>query len=416
MNQNYKIVIIWAGATGMMCVATLIEKWFSGQVLLLDKNKQLWQKVSITGGGRCNVTSWIRWTKKILSKYIHGGDFLKSAMRQFPPSQVFKRFENHGVPLKIEKDMRVFPISNKSADIISVFRNIFQESSNISIQFDNKVLSVKKIDSKFHIKTNSQIITADKLVIATWWKAFEHTWSSWDGYTFAKSLWHKITKLGPSLSSLTSVEKWPAKISWLSLSDAKIFFELNNKTQNFSGDLLFTHRWISGPLAFVLSAYFAHQNLTKNSPQKVRIQIRNDMDFESRNNWLLLQLKDSQNKQIWNILRKNLPQNLIDILDQKMWNILDQKLCNFDKKNRKILCHLLSWSLELNIVGRKSGDEFVTAGWVELDQINPKTMESFVCPNLFFWWEILDIDGVTGGFNLQAAWCTGRMIWENIYL
>lgn len=394
----------------MMCVASLIEKWFSGNILLLEKNLKLWEKVSITGGGRCNITTWLKKNKDILSKYIRWSEFLKYAMKTFPPSQVYKWFENHGVPLKIEDDMRVFPQSNKSKDVIDVFTKIFEQNSNLTIKFWTKVSSIEKNADLFSIQTNKWNFLTKKLIIATWWQAYQNTWSDGDWYQFAKKLWHSVSKLSPSLSSLVIQEEFLQWISWFVLQNAKISFSQSWTLKHISWALLFTHFGISWPLAFVLSAHLAHDEISTQNPIAISIQMDLGKSFDYWNSFFLNQIKTSPNKLIRTLLGKELPEKFIKFIQEQYKLDLDCKWSEWSKEKRKKVCHFLSGKLLLHIVWRKAGDEFVTAGGVELDQVNPKTMESLICENLFFGGELLDIDAVTWGFNLQSAWCTGRVI------
>lgn len=198
-------------------------------------------------------------------------------------------------------------------------------------------------------------------------------------------------------------------ISWFSLQNAKIFFEIDGKKQSIGGPLLFTHFGISGPLVFVLSAHAAHCSLSSSQPLSIKIQLYQDKDFDYWNNFLLESIKNSPNKLIRTILWQELPVKFINMLCTQNTKILDKKWSDLGKNDRKWLCHLLSGNLELNLVSRQAGDEFVTAGGVDTEQVSTKTMESLICSELFLGGEVLNVDGVTWWFNLQAAWCTGRI-------
>jgi len=409
-TRNYDIIVIWAWASGMMCIATLIEKWCTANILLLEKNDVLWKKVSITWWWRCNVTSWLTNNKEILSKYIRWADFLKFSVKNFSPSKLYKWFEWHWVPLKIEADMRVFPESNKSEDIINVFSEIFKESDKLEIAFWTNVLSVKKIDWLFIIETNKWNYSSNKLVITTWWQAYQKTWSTWRWYQFAKNLWHKITQLSPSLSSFKISEHYLKQIAWISLQNASILFEKNWISKRISWAMIFTHFGVSWPIIFTLSAHLAHYNISNDSQIPIFIQIDKNKDFKYRDKYLIEEIQKSPNKLIKTILSKQIPDRFIDAI-QKQYDIdLAQKWSEFWKTIRKNLCHILSWKLSINLVWRITWNEFVTAWWVDYNEINPKTMESLLCKNLYFWGEIIDIDWETWWFNLHAAWSTGRSI------
>jgi len=392
-----------------MCAATLLEWKYSGQILLIEKNSELGKKVSITGWGRCNVTTGLSNTKKIVENYPRGQELLKYALQKFPPTQVIKRFESHNTPLKTETDNRVFPASDKSQDIIQVFEKIFAQHKNIEISYNTTVNSTKRIWDQFEIHTNKWTFTSKKLIITTGGKAYEQTGSAGDGYTFAQELGHTITKLWPSLTSFITQEKKLHKLSGLSFPNAKIIIK-NDEKQTIKWPLLFTHFGISGPLTFKLSAHLAHAEINKKNPIQIQIQIDKDKNFDYRNNFLINETQNNPKTQIKTILKKELPNKFIEILNQKYKKIFTTTWSEFTKENRKTIAHLLSGKLSLKIIWRKPGHDFVTAGGIKSEEINPKTMESQIIKSLFFWGEILNIYGYTGGFNLQAARSTGRLI------
>jgi predicted Rossmann fold flavoprotein len=211
----------------MMCAATLLENMPSTEplsVALFDKNTKLGVKVLISGGGRCNVTTGITDKKTLLSKYIRGSDFLKPTLSSFPPQKVKARFENHGVPLKIEDDLRVFPVSDNGKDIVGIFEKLFLSQSNFLENYlGHGITSVQKNEKIFTLTLDDGTTqTADILVIATGGNAYAKTGSSGDGYEFARQLGHSITALGPSLNSFLSAQERPKKLSGLSLSSAKL--------------------------------------------------------------------------------------------------------------------------------------------------------------------------------------------------
>lgn len=401
-----RVAIIGAGAAGMMCAATLIEQNFGWEIHLFDKNKKIWEKVAITGGGRCNVTTGLRDRKKLLSKYIRGWDFLDFAMRKFSPLAVFKWFESHGVALKIEQDNRVFPQSNKSADVIWLFENIFLSGSVIQHLWE-WVQNVMKTNVWFSLVTSSGEYPFDVVVIATWGNAYQHTWSTWDAYAWAQSMWHHITNLGPSLSSFVVEEKWLTELSGISFPYADFMFW--DKT--ISGPMLFTHWWISWPLTFELSAHLAYEEVDPVHTYAVKINFYTDKKFDFWNKLLIDKSASEQNKLLKNILYDFFPKRFVDLFLQNIFpEWTDLKMTNMKKEDRKKLAHLLSGEFPVTLIWRKPGDEFVTAGGVDLSEIDPKTMQSLLIPNLYFAGEVVDVDWVTWWFNLQSSWAMGRLI------
>ena len=330
-------------------------------------------------------------------------------MRKFSPLAVYKRFEKQWVPLKVEDDMRVFPQSNKSTDVISVFEKMFNDSQLVNSQLGNGVKDIQKKADWFLISTDSGEFIVDKVLIATWWAAYWSTWSTGDAYSRAKKLWHNVTKLSPSLSSFVIEESWVKSIPWTVFPSAQI--SVNGS--KFSGPLLFTHWWISGPLAFELSAFLAHEHFWVDHPFSVLLQFDVAYDYAFWNDYLLASAKAEPHKSIKNILSVYFTKKFSETFLMKFFpQFANSNILKLRKDDRKKMCHYLSGKLEINLIWRKPGDEFVTAGGVATTEIDTKTMESKICPNLYFAGEVVDVDGVTGWFNLQACWAMGRVAGE----
>ncbi|MFA6307740.1 MAG: NAD(P)/FAD-dependent oxidoreductase [Patescibacteria group bacterium] len=405
-----RIAVIGGGAAGMMCAATIVKNNPEMEVFLIERNDSLGKKVIISGGGRCNVTTGIEDIKTVLEKYPRGNKFLNSAMYAFPPREVKDWFENHGVALKCEADMRVFPVSNNGQDIVRVFENILS-SDKQKILLKHSVTKIEKNKKQFtiHFK-NHQALTTDKVILTLGGQAYRHTGSTGDGYALAESLGHTISNLAPSLSSLTTKETWPSDVSGLSFLNAKLKANTKKKHE-FSGPFLFTHWGISGPAVFALSSLIAFENFSETKPLKVSIDLFPDLSLEDLKEKLKNFAQAEPKKIFKHSIRKVIPLSLATVL-------LAQLAIDGQKKNAEIskaeFQAVSTWlkNIPLTIVSRRAGDEFVTAGGVSLKEINPSTMESKLCPNLYFAGEILDIDGYTGGFNLQAAWATGRLAGE----
>lgn len=228
MIMKQKIAIIGGGAAGMMATATLIEWWYDGEIHLFERNKNLGAKVIISGGGRCNVTTgYYRW-KDLSSKYIRGSEFVREAIGQFGSRKIFQWFESHGVPLKIEDDMRVFPKSDNGKHIVGVFEKLFARSSQVKLQLGSKIDDIEHDGHRFTVHTSGQKMIFDKVIIATGWNAYMHTGSTGDAYVWAKNLWHTITPLWPSLNSFLSEDKRMHELSWLSFDHAKLSVVLSS--------------------------------------------------------------------------------------------------------------------------------------------------------------------------------------------
>jgi len=402
-----KIAIVGGGAAGMMCAATIVEEHPDVEVFLIEKNSSLGKKVIISGGGRCNVTTGIEDLKLVLTKYPRGSKFLQSAMHRFSPSKVFEWFENHGVPLKCEEDLRVFPVSNDGHDIVDVFENIFQ-NSKINLLFKHNMKNIVKEKNKFVISfADGQDLEVDKVVMALGGQAYRQTGSTGDGYSILEKLGHKITELAPSLNSFLTLEKWPKELSGLSFEKATIKVKGQKKYQ-FTGPFLFTHTGVSGPAVFALSSLIAFEKYDKQNPLGILIDVLLDLSLDNLFSELQNLREENLKKTFKNTLHNFLPKSLAEKVCENLGIDFNKKNVEMSKKDLRIVSEYIK-ALPLTVIGRGAGDEFVTAGGVELSEVDPKTMKSKIVPGLYFGGEILNIDGFTGGFNLQASWATGRM-------
>lgn len=393
-----RIGIIGAGAAGMMCAVTLLEANFKGEILLFDKNPVMGAKVAITGGGRCNVTTGIDDTHTLLTKYIRGSQFLKPALAGFPPLKVREWFNTHNVPLKEELDKRIFPVSNKGKDVVAVFEKLL-DNPQIELHLAETVKEVTKKSAKFQVTTYEAPYDFDILVITTGGNTYQETGSNGDGYTFAKSLGHSITKLSPSLNSFNASADWTSNLAGLSLPDAKIQFE----KQFVTGPMIFTHVGISGPAVFALAAHIAFQDL----PFTVSIIPDARYNFDTCNAKLVEAIALKGSRTLVSLLMDFVPRRLAETIIE-LSGIPDIKGAELTKSERLHLARILTGELKLTLTAKTPGVEFVTAGGVSLDEVDRKTMQSKLVPNLYFAGEVLDIDAITGGFNLQSAWSTGR--------
>ncbi len=407
-----KIAIIGGGAAGLMAAATLLEEQVNADIHLFEKNPSLGAKVIISGGGRCNVTTGITDKKELFSKYSRGANFLKTAIGKFPPEKVYEWFEKQGVPLKTEADQRVFPVSNKGRDIVGVFEKMFKEQQ-VQVHFSEDVLEITPKDELCVLKSNKREESFHYIIITTGGNAYQHTGSTGDGYSFAKSFGHSITKLGPSLNSFMCHENWPKNISGISLEEATLSAKTDDGEKvSVTGPMLFTHFGISGPAVFALSSQLAFSVVSPETPIKVSIRVKASMNASTWDQWLLEQSQGS--KQILNTLKEHLSTRLCKSILNQAHILAEKKNSEISKKERLRLAEFLGGQLTVSLAKRRPGDEFVTAGGVSRDEINTKTMQSRLDPKLFFGGEVMDVDGVTGGFNLQASWATGRLAAQSL--
>jgi hypothetical protein len=402
----YDLAIIGGGAAGMMVAVSAIETNPNVRLIVIDRNHELGKKVKRTGGGRCNVTTGIQDIKTVLSKYPRGGKFLMSAMHAFPPSAMMEWIESHGVPLKVEDTMRVFPASDQSADIVDIFKKILKDAG-AEISLGVAVTKVERCDDGSFLVTRDgrSQVSARALVIATGGQTYRDTGSTGDGYAFAQALGHTITPLAPSLSSFVTDEMWTEDVSGLAFQGAQLS-SVSPKAK-VEGGFIFTHKGISGPAVFALSALLAFESFDDAHPLDVSIDLFPEQSTEELLEVLNGHIEQNPKKQIVTILSYIVPKSLADVICHLLRLADQRRAIELSKKER---LSIVAWlkAIPLHVIGRGAGDEFVTAGGVNTKEVDPKTMESKLVPNLYLAGELLDIDGYTGGFNLQACWSTGR--------
>ncbi|MDO8583753.1 MAG: NAD(P)/FAD-dependent oxidoreductase [bacterium] len=404
-----KIAIIGGGAAGLMAAASAREANLDAEIILIEKNEALGKKVVISGGGRCNVTTGIHDVRTVLSKYPRGDKFLSSAMYAFPPDAIAAWFESHGVPLKTEDDQRVFPCSDDGKDIVRVFETLFRDA-NVRIMTRASVVRITKSDSDFSVSLkDGESLNVDRVILTTGGQAYRQTGSTGDGYAFAVSLGHSLTELAPSLSSLSTRETWTAEVSGLSFENARISSKTSKATT--TGPFLFTHKGISGPAIFAFSSLVAFEKFDGDSPLEIIIDLFPTEPVELLQKRIFAAAQESPKAEMKTILSAIIPKSLAIILSREAGTD-ERRGHELSKIDTRILAAWMK-GLPLSVTGRGVGDEFVTAGGINLKEVNPKTMESLLCPGLFFAGEILDIDGFTGGFNLTASWATGRTAGQN---
>jgi len=448
----HTIAIIGWWAAGMMAMATLVESDFSWEIHLFEKNSSLGTKVIISWWGRCNVTTGNYRRKDIESKYIRGSEFIREAIGSFWPRKIYQRFEDHGVPLKTESDMRVFPQSNNGKDIVWVFERLSQ-SKKVTLHYK---IGIEKIEYKKDAETSSawhvngwqfELTTSqpglvnkwktlfDSVIIATGGSAYGHTGSTGDAYEWARGLGHTVTPLGPSLNSFLSKDKWTHELSGIAFQNAKLSVtiyrdaEINSAWHSYertchSGlvpeskkeaiwPVLLTHFGLTWPSTFIIAAYSAFEIVNENHPMNISLSIDADKTPADRHEIFLQASKDYPRKQISTILKQYLPDRVVEAWNQHIFaGWLSQEIGLMNKMIRGQIVQMLT-GREFTIIERRPWDEFVTAGWVSLDEVDSKTMMSKIVPWLFFAGEVLDVDGVTGWYNLTSSWATGRLAWES---
>ena len=404
-----KVIVIGGGAAGMMAAGTAAKN--GNEVILIEKNKILGKKLLITGKGRCNVTNACDDVETLIQNVPQNGTFLYSAFYTFTNADTMQFFEELGVPLKVERGERVFPVSDKSADIVASLRKFcidnkveFKTAEVKQILMnDNKVLGVKL--------SKGEVLNANKVIVATGGMSYQQTGSTGDGYKFAQSAGHTIIQPKPSLVPLETAEKWVADIMGLSLKNVAISLVNNNKKIIYIdfGEMIFTHFGVSGPVVLSASSHVRGQI----SGCKLHIDLKPALTHEQLDLRLQRDFLKYQNKDFKNSLTDLLPQRLIDVII-KLSNIPpDKKTHSIIKSERTDLVNLLK-SLTVTIKGFRPIDEaIITSGGISIKEIDPSTMQSKLVGGLYFAGEVIDVDAYTGGFNLQIAFSTGYLAGSN---
>jgi len=401
-----KVIVVGGGAAGMMAAAKARE--MGAEVTLLEKNKRLGKKMLITGKGRCNITN--AGTLEDIIKNIPGnGQFLYSALSKFSNQDVIEFFHRLGVATKVERGGRVFPQSDRALDVVEAFSQYLRKIGVI-IKYETKVeeLSVSGEKVQGVIAAGGRFFPADRVIVATGGASYPGTGSTGDGYTLAAKTGHHIIPLKPSLVPLETLEPWVKDVQGLSLKNvrAKAFAGEKVLADEF-GEMLFTHFGISGPIILSLSRPVAEYLRTTGQPVRVSIDLKPALTPEQLDLRVQRDFQKYSRKYLANAFPDLLPKSLIPVFLRILPIAKEKYVHQITKEERGQIVQLLK-NLTLTVTKTRSlAEAIVTAGGVSLKEINPKTMESRIVSGLYFAGEVLDIDGFTGGYNLQAAFSTG---------
>lgn len=417
-----RTVIIGGGPAGMMSAISTAENK-NDEVIIVEKMNMLGKKLLITGKGRCNITSSLD-MEGFIKNTPGNGMFLYSSYQQFTNKDILAFLKKQGLEVKEERGNRIFPITDKSMDVLECFKKRLKEL-NVKIYLNEsaKQILIKKTETEervIGVKTDKKIIDADKVILATGGKSYPLTGSTGDGYKMAKDLGHTVTEIKPSLVPLETynVDK---ELQGLSLRNVKIqLVDVSKKRVIYEdfGEMLFTHFGVSGPTILSSSAHLVrYKNIDKLFKDKkiiLKIDLKPALSAEKLNDRILRDFEQEKNKQFKNSLNKLLPQKMIESVI-RMSKIDPQKQVNtITKQERMKLIEVLK-GFVLEIKGFRPIEEaIVTSGGIKIKEINPKTMESKKVKGLYFAGEIIDVDSYTGGFNLQIAYSTGYTAGANI--
>ena len=402
-----KVAVIGGGASGMMCSGKLAECGVS--VDLFESNEKLGKKLYITGKGRCNVTNSCS-SQEFLENIITNQKFLYSSINSFTSDDTINFFEKLGVPLKVERGNRVFPLSDKSSDIISALKR-FIEKNGVNVHLNTTVLDIKKQDELFEISTTSGMYKFyDATIICTGGKTYSATGSTGDGYLFAKKFGHEVVPITPALVPIVLKDEYINQIEGLSLKNVLLSASVNGKAyKSLFGEMLFTSNGISGPIALSMSSY-----ITKKENIKLFIDFKPALGIDKLIERIIRDVSLLKDKQISSLLQGLLPKSLVYIFLNKLSIDAQRKVRTLNANDIKNIANLLK-CFELSYAGLDKLDYgIITSGGVDVKEINPKTMESKLVDGLYFAGEVIDVDALTGGFNLQIAWCTAMAVVRGI--
>lgn len=401
-----KVIVIGGGPAGMM--AAYAASCQGHAVTVLEQNEKLGKKLFITGKGRCNITN-AGDMDNLLANVMSNRKFLYSAFYTFDNEQVLSFFENQGLRTKVERGNRVFPLSDHSSDVIAALSRALK-SQNVDIRLHTKVQSLLIRDEAACgvVLSDGKTVEADDVIVATGGISYPSTGSTGDGYRMAEESGHALVECTPSLVPFETKEDWVKDLQGLSLRNVTVsIYHGKKKLYEDFGEMLFTHFGVSGPL--VLSASGMIKPVQFKQELCMYIDLKPALDAEQLDKRILREFDAAMNKQLKNVIGSLMPAKMIPVVIRLSGIDPDKKVNEVSREERQHLVQLLK-RLPLTINGLRGWNEaIITKGGVSVKDINPSTMESKKISHLFFCGEVLDLDALTGGYNLQIAWSTGYL-------
>ncbi len=398
-----KVLIVGGGAAGML--ASVFAARRGCEVHVFEKNEKLGKKLYITGKGRCNLTNACE-MDALFDSVRTNARFLYSAFYGFTNQDAMKFFEEEGLALKTERGERVFPVSDKSADVLDTLRRSMRKAG-VKVHLNNEVKEVLCCDGQatgIRLE-NGEIVKGDSVIVATGGLSYPSTGSTGDGYRFAKETGHKVTDCLPALVPFNVRENFVKELQGLSLKNVEIAI-YNGKKQVYRefGEMLFTHFGVSGPLILTASSYVG--TLAARQELRMTLDLKPALTPEQLDQRILRDFDANPNKSFKNVIAGLFPAKLTPVMIALSGINPDKKVHDISREERQNLVRLIK-NLEMTITGlRDYREAIITKGGVSVKEINPSTMESRLIKGLYFIGEVLDLDAVTGGFNLQIAWST----------
>jgi len=409
--SHFDIAVIGGGPAGMMAAGRAAE--LGAKVVLIEKNEILGKKLLITGKGRCNFTHYEFDIRKFAEKFGRNGRFLYSALALFGVGEVIDFFESRGVKTKVEQGDRVFPEKGNAQDIVNVLIKYLAEGK-VNILLNSEVTGFKQEKGKIsQVLLRDRQISADKYIICAGGKAYPQTGSTGDGYQWAEQLGHTIITPVPALNPVKTSEDWVKELQGLSLKNVSLKLFQNGKKQDERfGEMLFTHFGVSGPIVMDMSKKIGA--LLKNGPVKLILDLKPALDFKKLDKRIQRDFQEFKGRMFKNSLKGLLPLSMIPVIIKLSGVEPEKKVDYISREERNKLVHLLK-ELELTPTGLLGFKwSVVTNGGVALKEVNPNTMGSKKIENLYFAGEILDLDGPSGGYNLQECWSTGYLAGQSV--
>lgn len=397
-----KVAVIGAGASGLMAAYAAAAN--GNDVTVFEKNEKSGKKIYITGKGRCNVTHSCE-PSEFLLNVVNNSKFLSSAIYGFSPEDCINFFENGGVKLKEERGARIFPVSDKASDITKCLEN-YCKSSGVKFNFNEKILKIAILHSTmFDIITSKSQYSFDKVIVCTGGLSYPSTGSDGDGYDFARSAGHKIVPLKQALCGLNLKGAFYKQLQGLTLKNINLSVYCGSKKiKELFGELLFTHFGISGPVVLSASSLINRLDMNK---VRLSLDLKPALTAEMLDKRLLRDFEAYKNKSVANCLKELLPAAIIEETLKRSGIDGNLRTNSVTREQRaRLLTTVKNFDMLVSSL-RDFSEAIVTSGGVDVNEINPKTMESKLVKGLYFCGEVLDVDGFTGGFNLQIAFSTG---------
>lgn len=402
-----RVAVIGGGASGLMAAGFCAQNGHA--VDLFEVNEKLGKKLFITGKGRCNVVNACE-PNEVINNVVNNSKFLYSALNSFTSQDAMAFFENMGVSLKIERGNRVFPVSDKSSDIIKALER-FNKQNGVNIHLNHKVLSIEKTNGVFNITTNCGVYnTYDATICCTGGVTYSATGSHGDGYQFAKKFGHSITEVVPGLVPILLNDHYIKTLEGVSLKNVKLVALHSNKLfKEFFGEMLFTSKGISGPIVLSMSSY-----INRLTNIDLYIDFKPALTYEQLLRRIERDVDELGNKQVSSLIAGLLPRALIEPFLEAINIMPTFKAKSLNSKQiQQIALALKRFDLKYKSVDSLDFG-IITSGGIKVGEINPKTMESKLVKGLYFAGEVLDVDALTGGFNLQIAFSTGYVAGTSI--